>query len=615
MASDNSTLLAASEISAANVTESLAANQALTDKLINLPTILWNNREFFLLEGRIIFTAMACIYLGSQAALRRPPSANPAKKGKKGGRKDQGKEDELVQGFSPSDAILLPIMAATVLVGLYYLIKWLDDPEVLNKILRAYFSIMSLVAMGKLLADSLHYVTGFIFPTVWLAKDGKLYHIDSSKKGQWSVNDNSTEQVWDEKKKSPFPYWWSELSASDATNNLLWEIRYLLTEEWTIRFSIHGITNQKLKVKFNDILGIVLAVQVNIAYYVTQSTFLSNLMGYSFCYTGIILMSPTTFATGTAVLFGLFFYDIYMVFYTPYMVTVATKLDVPIKLVFDGPVRASMLGLGDIVLPGIFVGLCLRFDLYMYYYRQQKFVPVELKSKDESSGKVVTNTETQRMVVKPDYISPQGQWGDWFWSTRFGKLSANATPTLKATTFPKPYFYASLVGYLLAMVATLVMLIVYRHAQPALLYLVPGVIFATWTTGLFRGELREMWGYTEDGSLDTADTIVEVDGDGNVISVIKNKDDVKNKKDDDSKNDDKSGDTKSDGKGNTKPSNDVSSDTKSAKRDAPSNGEAGENTEASAEKDESLAAKKKLKGYPVFLFSIEVPAPSEASDS
>ncbi|KAI0104374.1 signal peptide peptidase-domain-containing protein [Daldinia grandis] len=609
MATNNSTLLVASEISVANVTESLAANQTLTEKLASLPEILWNNRDFFLLEGRIVFTAMTCIYIGSQAALRRPPSANPAKKGRKGGQKDQDKEDELVQGLLPSDAIMLPVMAGTVLTGLYYLIKWLDDPEILNTILRAYFSIMSLVAMGKLLADSLNYITGFIFPTVWLAKNGKLYHIDSSKKGQWFINGDPAEQVWDDKKKSPLPYWWSELGVSDATNSLLWEIRRLLTEEWTIRLTIHGITNQKFKVKFNDILGFVLAIQANIVYYMTQSTFLSNLMGYSFSYTGIILMSPTTFATGTAVLFGLFFYDIYMVFYTPYMVTVATKLDVPIKLVFEGSAKASMLGLGDIVLPGIFVGLCLRFDLYMYYYRQRKLIPVELKSMDESSGQPITNTETQRMIVKPDYMNPQGQWGDWFWSTKFGKLSIDATPVLKATVFPKPYFYAALIGYLLAMVVTLVMLLVYRHAQPALLYLVPGVVFAAWITGLFRGELREMWGYTEDGSLDTADTIVEVDGDGDVIRVIRSKDEAKNKKKDGNKSDDGAEDN-TDAKGN----HDASPGVKPTKQNTPPNKEFGEKGKLEAEKDSNFEAKNN-KRYPVFLFAVEAPALSETSDS
>ncbi|KAG4219786.1 hypothetical protein PC116_g31735 [Phytophthora cactorum] len=116
-----------------------------------------------------------------------------------------------------------------------------------------------------------------------------------------------------------------------------------------------------------------------------------------------------------------------------------------------------------------------------------------------------------------------------------------------------------------------------------------------------------MWSYTEDGSLDTTDTIVEVDGDGNVINVVENKDETKDKKGDiNGKNDDEAED-KSGGKGDTKASTDASPDNESSKRDVISNGEAGE-------KDNS-GTKKKLKGYPVFLFSIEVPAPSETSDA
>ena len=123
------------------------------------------------------------------------------------------------------------------------------------------------------------------------------------------------------------------------------------------------------------------------------------------------------------------------------MVTVATKLDVPIKLVFEGPTRASMLGLGDIVLPGIFIALCLRFDHYMHYHRRRKLVPVELKTEtlsadadpDSRQKSVVSTTrETQRVVVKPEYVNPQGQWGDWFWSTRLRGLlpfSSSSSPS------------------------------------------------------------------------------------------------------------------------------------------------------------------------------------------
>ena len=43
---------------------------------------------------------------------------------------------------------------------------------------------------------------------------------------------------------------------------------------------------------------------------------LSNLLGSSFSYASLIMMSPTSFPIGTMVLAGLFVYDIVMVFYT-----------------------------------------------------------------------------------------------------------------------------------------------------------------------------------------------------------------------------------------------------------------------------------------------------------
>ncbi|XDG07792.1 hypothetical protein ABKA04_007407 [Annulohypoxylon sp. FPYF3050] len=609
MATNDSVLLAASEMSATNMTGLPAASLTFTEQLATLPSFLWDNKDYFILEGRIIFTALACIYIGSHAALRRPPSANPPKKSKKGHEqrdRDQEREDQQVQGMLPSDAILFPIMAASVLVGLYYLIKWLEDPDILNKVLRVYFMTMSLASMGKLFADSLHFLTGFIFPTVWRAKDGKLYHVNYPGVGQWTSADNN-EKSFDDKKKTPFPGRWFELSLSDSKNNLLWDVRHLLVEEWTVRLSVHGIVNEKVKVKFNDILGAVLAVIANIVYYKTESTLLSNIMGYAFSYVGIMIMSPTTFATGTAVLFGLFFYDIYMVFFTPYMVTVATELDVPIKIVFEGPGKASMLGLGDIVLPGIFVGLCLRFDHYMYYYRQQKLVPVELETKDESSGQLVTKMQTQRMVIKPDYVNPQGQWGNWFWSSKFGKiLSPDATPALKASTFPKPYFYAAMTGYLFAMIVTLAMLILYRHAQPALLYLVPGVVFAVWITGAVRGEIRQIWTYTEDGQLDTADTIVEVDGNGNIIDIVRNNEEESKSKD----NKDGSKDVKDQKEKQTDIKDGALEDNTSAKQDAsPTN----EGNEQPLEAKSSL--ERETKSYPVFLFSIEAPVSRRLSST
>ncbi|KAI0522202.1 signal peptide peptidase-domain-containing protein [Xylaria bambusicola] len=552
-------------------------NQTFCEKLASAPGLLLQHKGLLVLETRIVLTALALIYVGSYGSLRRPHSAKIPKASKKEN-KDEERDDQYVQGMLPSDAIMIPILAATVLTGLYYLIKWLEDADTLNKIFRAYFSTMSLASLGKFFADSLHFLTGFVFPSVWISRDGKVFHIDPEKRGQWYTKDGAKDRVWDDTKISPLPGRFSNLKLSGATTKFLWEIRHLLSEDWTVRLAMHGVANEKIKVKAYDIVGFVFAIGANVFYYTTPSVFLSNIMGYAFSYAGIMIMSPTTFATGSAVLFSLFIYDIVMVFYTPYMVTVATKLDAPIKLVFEGPTRASMLGLGDIVVPGIFIALCLRFDLYMYYYRKQNLKEVELRSDDVSSGHLVTHKGTQRMVVKPDYISPQGQWGDRFWGTKFNRFfSPDVTPAAQVSAFPKPYFYASMVGYLLAMTTTLVMLLVFQHAQPALLYIVPGVVASVWLTGLVRGEIRQMWNFTEDGSLDKVDVLVEVDGNGNVIKEIREEEDKDKEKEKGEKDD-----TKNDG------------DEKIAEADDKPNHEA-------------ITTKK----VPVFLLSLEAPAPRQ----
>lgn len=278
------------------------------------------------------------------------------------------------------------------------------------------------------------------------------------------------------------------------------------------------------------------------------------------------------------------------------MITVAKTIDAPIKLVFEGPSGASLLGLGDIVIPGIFICLALRFDLWQYYQKKTKYVPTTLESvlQDPSSERTVTTTETQYRTVKPTYIDPQGRWGDRFWTSTwlglfFGKP---ATPTLAAAAFPKPYFYASMFGYLLGMLVTLAMLIIFRHGQPALLYLVPGVLGSTWLTGLIRGELNAMWTYTEDGTLDTEDVIVELDADGQVVKEISSK----------------------------KESNEQGKETKSEKGDetgqTTSNKEAkiGEQGLAAASTDAPKPHEASEKGYDVFMFSISAPGTNDLKE-
>lgn len=179
------------------------------------------------------------------------------------------------------------------------------------------------------------------------------------------------------------------------------------------------------------------------------------------------------------------------------MVTVATSLDVPIKLVFPGPKRGGMLGLGDVVLPGIMMALALRYDLYLHYLRKGK---QSTKTSILSTGTNTTGPASINTLTKPIYTNATGNWGERFWTS--SPPTTAPTSQTEAYSFPatfrKTYFHASIIGYIIGMFATLIVLNAYQHAQPALLYLVPGVLGALWGTALLRGEIGEMWRYTED---------------------------------------------------------------------------------------------------------------------
>lgn len=67
-------------------------------------------------------------------------------------------------------------------------------------------------------------------------------------------------------------------------------------------------------------------------------------------------MALENFKIGAILLWGLFFYDIFWVFGTDVMITVAKNLNAPIKILFPNDLfvedpKFSLLGLGDIVLP------------------------------------------------------------------------------------------------------------------------------------------------------------------------------------------------------------------------------------------------------------------------
>ena len=189
----------------------------------------------------------------------------------------------------------------------------------------------------------------------------------------------------------------------------------------------------------------------SVQWYRSEHYLLNNAIGISVSVQAISFINPGSYFTAALLLVLLFFYDIFWVFGTDVMATVAKGLNVPIKLIFPRPAispHPSMLGLGDIVLPGIYIALLLRFDVF----RKSK----SIQSQNNSEG----------------------------WN--FGIISGF------------PYFWVSLLGYTLSMGTCLVVMFVFEHAQPALLYLVPGVLIPILVQSLFNQDHSLLWKYDEE---------------------------------------------------------------------------------------------------------------------
>lgn len=185
------------------------------------------------------------------------------------------------------------------------------------------------------------------------------------------------------------------------------------------------------------------------------------------------------------------------------MVTVAQSIDAPIKLTFQSKTGQSILGLGDIIIPGILIAMCLRFDLWRHYNNKITHKPVKLATRyTTETGETVTKYIETTAAVKAPYVDPSGMWGDWLW------LRGRPTKGMQEKLYDKTYFYAAMWAYAMGMALTMVVLSIFKQGQPALLYLVPCVVGGIWLTGFVRGETKLLWTYTEDGSLDTEDVVV-----------------------------------------------------------------------------------------------------------
>jgi minor histocompatibility antigen H13 len=214
--------------------------------------------------------------------------------------------------------------------------------------------------------------------------------------------------------------------------------------EWTVALSIV------------EMLAFVLSACICGLYFREKAWYMNNVLGICFCIQGIERFSLGKYKIAAILLIGLFFYDIFWVFGSEVMVVVAKSLDGPIKLLLPRTLEVneatgklkdlSLLGLGDIVIPGFFLALMLRFDAHKH-----------------------AATLADKTIVLEMHDS-----------------------------FPKFYFHSTLIAYVLGLGTTLFVMTYFNAAQPALLYLVPACLGSSMLCAVVRGEVKELFDYSEE---------------------------------------------------------------------------------------------------------------------
>ncbi|CAI4044662.1 aspartic endopeptidase SKDI_11G1140 [Saccharomyces kudriavzevii IFO 1802] len=352
-------------------------------------------------------------------------------------------------------AIILPLTSGCTLLALYFVIKklhlnWL---KYVTKILNFNITLLNIPAgtfvysyfLNSLFRNLSHLASWnplVILPRyrVTIADDNE----DLNKIGGFVTNlnykDGLTNSVVHKK----------TLSEIEKDHWMKYFYRRELTEPMDIK-SKRQISNLYLNNAL--IVSFVFSIISTVYFYLSPNDWLiSNAVSMNMAVWSISQLKLKNLKSGALILIALFFYDIYFVFGTDVMVTVATNLDIPVKLrlpvkfiTAQNNFNFSILGLGDIALPGMFIAMCYKYDIWKWH---------------------LDHDDTEFHFLNWSYV---------------GK-----------------YFITAVVSYIASLVSAMVSSSVFNTAQPALLYIVPSLLISTVLVACWNKDFKQFWNFQYD---------------------------------------------------------------------------------------------------------------------
>ena len=139
------------------------------------------------------------------------------------------------------------------------------------------------------------------------------------------------------------------------------------------------LNHKKCKTLFDmttyEIVSAIISGFLIMFYFITRHWIINDIICFCLAFTSLSFIILKSFMLCFICLFSFFLYDTFWVFYSErifkenVMVVAATSIQIPIKIEFpilfsNNPIKNCMLlGLGDILLPGVVIKYCRRFDL------------------------------------------------------------------------------------------------------------------------------------------------------------------------------------------------------------------------------------------------------------
>ncbi|CAF3193812.1 unnamed protein product [Rotaria sp. Silwood2] len=316
----------------------------------------------------LVIAALLCVYFGSFRSIIHKDK--------------QKKSGEKPDVLTAKDAAMFPFIASGFLFGIYLVIL-LVSKEYITFVLNIYFFLIGIIALFR----AIHPITTRIHLPLFNKLRERQFHL--------------------------------KISENNSSTNDIMHIDF--------------------KFNFIDIIALFFCVLIGVWYLLKRHWISNNIFGIAFSINAIEILHFNKVFNGCILLGGLFIYDIFWVFGTNVMITVAKSFDAPIKLIFPQDLienglfaanKFAMLGLGDIVVPGAFIALMLRYDM-----------------------------------------------------------------TRKSTS--KLYFNVSFIAYIIALMITILILQIFKHGQPALLYIVPLCVGFPLITALICKDWTTMFAYED----------------------------------------------------------------------------------------------------------------------